>query len=301
MWQATNDQLQGDFSQFPFWDEHGLDIKRYYNIVCLMYGSDPRAFWPLVSDSGMSVQRARRCEEEYEKKARAWDTLAEPHLVPEGEAPPPGNGQISILYRSAESEYGQYIEGVLREYRIWEQLADGLNQTLLLPNDITIVSGECGIANAFWNPQDRTVNICYEMMAMLTQMFSAAIQGDEQAAPDQPAPATGSEADALIGIWRADSADAQGGSVVTHLVFGADGKFAQITEWQGGAKFEMWGRYRLEGSQLVFGVQGWDPQERCVENRCTPIQLPQSHQQAIRFANADQLIVGSAAFKRQPR
>ena len=25
----------------PYWDSHALDIQRFYNIVCLLYGSDP--------------------------------------------------------------------------------------------------------------------------------------------------------------------------------------------------------------------------------------------------------------------
>jgi hypothetical protein len=34
----------------PFFDEHSLDAQRYYNVMCLVYGSSPERFASLVGD-----------------------------------------------------------------------------------------------------------------------------------------------------------------------------------------------------------------------------------------------------------
>src|SRR5262249_30856938 len=49
----------------PFWDEHGFDAQRFYNIVCLIYGSNPDKYAQFVSSGTLPPERAKRCPEEY--------------------------------------------------------------------------------------------------------------------------------------------------------------------------------------------------------------------------------------------
>lgn len=65
----------------PFWGEHSLDEQRFYNIVCLVYGSDPDAHDELVSSGDLPEERAERCPDEYAQIARAWERLLAPHLL----------------------------------------------------------------------------------------------------------------------------------------------------------------------------------------------------------------------------
>lgn len=67
-------------------DEHALDEQRYYNLLCWTYGSDPEYFADQIEDWELPEARAERCEEEYQKMSRSWDTLLGPHMVavPEG-------------------------------------------------------------------------------------------------------------------------------------------------------------------------------------------------------------------------
>ncbi len=71
---AANDQ------HLPFWDEHSLEEQRFYNILCLLYGSDPVKFQGLVNQ-GLPQSRAQRCPEEYKNIDGAWSRLLAPHLV----------------------------------------------------------------------------------------------------------------------------------------------------------------------------------------------------------------------------
>lgn len=65
----------------PFWDEHSFDEKRFYNIICLIYGSDPRKYSGFITSGNLPVQRAQRCPDEYVKKKKAWEKLLGPHLT----------------------------------------------------------------------------------------------------------------------------------------------------------------------------------------------------------------------------
>jgi hypothetical protein len=65
----------------PFWDEHGFDGQRFYNIMCLIYGSNPDKYKAFTKNGDLPVERARRCAEEYVKIDKAWNRLLEPHLT----------------------------------------------------------------------------------------------------------------------------------------------------------------------------------------------------------------------------
>lgn len=62
-----------------FWDEHSLELQRFYNLVCWVYGSDPKGSSGLVQSGLLPKQRADRCPSEYEQINRSWDTLLSPH------------------------------------------------------------------------------------------------------------------------------------------------------------------------------------------------------------------------------
>ncbi|MEM2920227.1 MAG: DUF4344 domain-containing metallopeptidase [Candidatus Nitrosocaldus sp.] len=59
-----------------YWDTHMLFVQRYYDILCLAYGSDPSRY-----DSGdLPSERAYRCFHEYSSALNAWDELLKPWM-----------------------------------------------------------------------------------------------------------------------------------------------------------------------------------------------------------------------------
>ncbi len=67
----------------PFWDEHSLEQQRFYNILCLLYGSNPQAYQGLVDSGALPKPRAARCPAEYTNINKAWTRLLAPHLTQE--------------------------------------------------------------------------------------------------------------------------------------------------------------------------------------------------------------------------
>lgn len=68
------------FSHEDFWDEHSLDIQRYYSTLCYIYGSDPDKYAHLKEDAELSDDRAELCIEEYDNAVDSWFTLLESHI-----------------------------------------------------------------------------------------------------------------------------------------------------------------------------------------------------------------------------
>lgn len=67
--------------QTPFWDEHAFDGQRFYNIMCLIYGSDPSKYGDFVTNGSLPADRAKRCPEEFAKIKKSWQKLLEPHMT----------------------------------------------------------------------------------------------------------------------------------------------------------------------------------------------------------------------------
>jgi len=74
-------QEQAGANQTPFSDEHAFDMQRFYNILCMVYGSDPQKYADFVSSGTLPEARAQRCPEEYAKIAHSWEKLLQPHLT----------------------------------------------------------------------------------------------------------------------------------------------------------------------------------------------------------------------------
>ncbi len=74
-------QAQQTGNKTPFWDEHAFDSQRFYNILCLIYGSAPEKYGEFVTSGNLPADRAKRCPEEYAKINKAWEKLLQPHMT----------------------------------------------------------------------------------------------------------------------------------------------------------------------------------------------------------------------------
>ena len=58
-----------------YWDEHSLDEQRFYDTICLIYGSNPEKYAYLVKDNTLPEERAELCREDYPKISNSWHQL----------------------------------------------------------------------------------------------------------------------------------------------------------------------------------------------------------------------------------
>jgi hypothetical protein len=71
-----------DISEEQFADSHSLNKQRFYNIICWVYGSNPKKYASLTEGKGAILpgERAEGCESEYERITKAWQNILGPHL-----------------------------------------------------------------------------------------------------------------------------------------------------------------------------------------------------------------------------
>ena len=63
-------------------DSHELGEQRYFNVLCVIYGSDPSGYLSLVTEEGLPQERASTCPEYSARVMSTWYQLLNPHLAP---------------------------------------------------------------------------------------------------------------------------------------------------------------------------------------------------------------------------
>jgi hypothetical protein len=59
-------------------DEHLLQEQRFYNSLCMLYGSNPNKYPMIVEKGFLPKERAVRCPNEYQRTVESWQSLLEP-------------------------------------------------------------------------------------------------------------------------------------------------------------------------------------------------------------------------------
>lgn len=163
-----------DTETMAFYSEHDLSIQRGYRTLCLMAGSDLEKFGDLARDLEMPEDRIQNCELDYEQALGAWRAVTDSHLRTDDNGP----DQIEVIYEKAAPEY-ESIEIFLREAELIEEAAEDFDTRFDLPNPITFAARNCGEENAFWDPVDRELTLCYELMVSIANVFLDAPAGDD--------------------------------------------------------------------------------------------------------------------------
>jgi hypothetical protein len=63
-----------------FANVHGTPAQRFYNVLCIAYGADPKSFGDFVEKGYLPKDRAEGCEDEYQQVAFAFAQLVQPHI-----------------------------------------------------------------------------------------------------------------------------------------------------------------------------------------------------------------------------
>lgn len=69
-----------ELTEIDFWGEHSLDFQRFYNTVCLIYGSQPDRYTFLIEELHITEDRADLCIDDYQRENRSWGKLLKPYL-----------------------------------------------------------------------------------------------------------------------------------------------------------------------------------------------------------------------------
>jgi Putative metallopeptidase len=79
-WMYGQDAKRSTVGLSHYADVHSLDAQRFYNVLCLAYGADPKLFADMVEQKYLPRERAEGCADEYRQVAYAVQTLLSPHV-----------------------------------------------------------------------------------------------------------------------------------------------------------------------------------------------------------------------------
>jgi Putative metallopeptidase len=149
-----------------YYDEHGLDQQRAYQIVCLMVGSDKEQFKGLAEETGLPLGRQNSCVDDYGSASYSWDLVLGPHLRSAGQP----KAAIDVVYGPAEDR----LEGVAqaaRSIRLLETVAENVAEAFAWPAPFTIEMQSCGFPNAYWALSDHKLTVCYELAIDFVDLY----------------------------------------------------------------------------------------------------------------------------------
>ena len=82
--------------------------------------------------------------------------------LPATSAPPPG--QVRVKYSTPKSQQYVALADTLQRQRVLETFASAITSTVQFPGALTLVAEECGRVNAYYDPQSRSIHLCYELV-----------------------------------------------------------------------------------------------------------------------------------------
>lgn len=138
-----------------WWDVHGPDLQRYYNLVCLFYGANPEERDDVASELGLPEQRAESCPDEFALADASWSTVLDEMT----------KGAPSDTFRLGRVTDADSPVAVMVKAEI-----EALNSDFALAGNLDIHIESCGEANAFYNPQDRSITLCTEYADYLAKL-----------------------------------------------------------------------------------------------------------------------------------
>lgn len=71
---------EGKEPPLPFWDEHSLDMQRFYTIAALIYGSNPDKYDYFINAGYLGDRRPGIAISEFKKIKKSWDRVLKPYI-----------------------------------------------------------------------------------------------------------------------------------------------------------------------------------------------------------------------------
>lgn len=157
----------------PYADTHSLDIQRFYNILCLLYGSDPERYGELTTSLGLPFDRALGCAEyEHEQALRGVNYLITMFGPIHQDAPE--DSRIRVVYERPLDERRARVADIVRTSRVAELVARQTERLFILPEQIQIVFMNClGQETAFWRDDRKEIVFCYELLERFEYLHRA--------------------------------------------------------------------------------------------------------------------------------
>jgi hypothetical protein len=150
----------------PYYDEHGLDQQRAYQIVCLMIGTGDPKYQSLADETKLPKDRQKSCASDYANGSGSWDAALKPHL----RKPDQPKTKIDVIYGEGKGDLDVIADG-LKSVGMLEAIAENAASAIAWPEPFTVEAQSCGYLNAAWIPDKRKLFLCYELAQDFADLY----------------------------------------------------------------------------------------------------------------------------------
>jgi Putative metallopeptidase len=109
------------------------------------------------------------------------ETSNEPKPAKSTENKKTDKGDFVVKHLEVSNSRYNEIDRQIKEEKLLEKAADKLNRSLILPYDIDLITKDCGEVNAFYDANNHSVTVCYELMEHFYNVFRGSGLEDQKA------------------------------------------------------------------------------------------------------------------------
>ncbi len=91
-----------------------------------------------------------------------------------------GKGQFKALYGPIKNKEFAKVQAELKKEKVLEAIAQNLNKEIAIPVDLTLTFTECNTVNAFYDPERRQINMCYELLEHFYEIFAPDAKSEKE-------------------------------------------------------------------------------------------------------------------------
>lgn len=164
-WFLSDQRDKKEGSPTPFYDEHGLDLQRAYNIVCLLVGGAPGKFTAFADEVKLPKDRQQTCHFDFSNASWSWEQVLKPHMRK------PDDPKTKIVVNYAEPGEFSTIAELGKKLQILESVAEWLSEDFVWKTPISLEMQQCGDEGGTrWLPPAKKIIVCYEMIREFIQL-----------------------------------------------------------------------------------------------------------------------------------
>ena len=150
-----------------YYDEHGLDKQRAYNIVCLMFGADPTGMAEVAKEAKLPEDRQGSCvAQDYPRISSSWDAVLKPHNRTADQP----KTKIDVVNGDGKGDLEVFAQG-FRSLRMLELVAELTSNNIAWPRPFVLEWQTCGFINARWVQSTQRLTLCYEIAQDFAELY----------------------------------------------------------------------------------------------------------------------------------
>ncbi len=153
-----------DVDKKTYWNLHPFEPQRFYNLACLVYGSNPEQLENIRDYTELPYARAMYCGDEYRRVKQSTNMIISSLAEKKAQKVAGEGGTFKITYEEPYSHNGNLVRNWIKDAGIVERMTAHVLSLTQLPKDVKVSFVNCSYAEGMWLSDKEEVVICYQLL-----------------------------------------------------------------------------------------------------------------------------------------